>query len=166
MPDSRLDQLAAIAKSEKTIYSQIEFVDVAGLVKGEINYHDYHDSKELWWPGFMFHTYLAFGLIGFFSCVHSGAHNGAGLGNKFLANIREVSMILHVVRCFVDPQVSHVDASVDPLRDIEVIETELLLADLQTIGKRVESLEKKVRSIDRWKIGNIRTIRCTFTHDS
>jgi len=74
--------------------------------------------------------------------IIKGASGGAGLGNKFLANIKEVDVLLHVVRCFEDPQVIHVDSRIDPLHDIDVIETELLLADLQTIDKRIENLDK------------------------
>ena len=79
----------------------------------------------------------------------AGASKGEGLGNKFLAHIRETSAIAHVVRCFDDENVIHVDGSVDPLRDIEVIDTELMLADLETVQKRVQALEKKSRSGDK-----------------
>ncbi len=76
----------------------------------------------------------------------AGAHKGEGLGNKFLANIRETDMILHVVRAFEDPNVVHVDGSVDPLRDVEVIETELIMADLSTVDKRLESIQRRAAS--------------------
>ena len=79
----------------------------------------------------------------------AGASKGEGLGNKFLAHIRETSAIAHVVRCFDDENVIHVDGSVDPLRDIEVIDTELMLADLETVSKRIQALEKKSRSGDK-----------------
>jgi GTP-binding protein YchF len=104
VPDERLQVLADFSKSEKIIGIAIEFVDIAGLVKG--------------------------------------ASEGEGLGNQFLANIRETDMIAHVVRSF-SGEVTHVDGSVDPLRDVEVIETELILADLQTVDKRLERIEKK-----------------------
>lgn len=105
VPDPRLDQLVEISESKKRVPTAIEFVDIAGLVKG--------------------------------------AHKGEGLGNKFLANIRETDMILHVVRDFVNPDITHVDGSIDPVRDIEVIETELMMADLSTIDKRLEGVERK-----------------------
>lgn len=104
VPDERLKVLAEFSKSEKVIGTAIEFVDIAGLVKG--------------------------------------ASEGEGLGNKFLANIRETDMIAHVVRAF-EGEITHVDGSVDPVRDVEVIEMELILADLQTIDKRLERIEKK-----------------------
>ncbi|MAF80598.1 redox-regulated ATPase YchF [bacterium] len=97
VPDERLDKLAVISKSEKILPTTIEFVDIAGLVKG--------------------------------------AHQGEGLGNKFLSHIREVDAIVHVVRFFDDGDIQHVDDSVDPLRDVETIETELALADLATQEK-------------------------------
>ena len=78
-----------------------------------------------------------------------GAHRGEGLGNKFLHHIREVDAIVHLVRCFSDPQVSHVEGSVDPLRDIEVVETELALADLETVERRLSRVEKLAKSGDR-----------------
>ncbi len=81
-----------------------------------------------------------------------GASKGEGLGNKFLANIREVSAIVHVVRCFEDTQVIHVDGSVDPTRDIDIINTELIMADLQTVEKRLEGLHKKVKAQDKESI--------------
>lgn len=108
VPDERLTVLAQMSKSAKIIPTAIEFVDIAGLVKG--------------------------------------AHKGEGLGNKFLANIREVDMIAHVVRAFENSDVTHVDGSVDPLRDAEVIETELMMADLATVEKRLDSIERKAIS--------------------
>ena len=107
VPDERVDRLAQISKSEKKIPTAIEFVDIAGLVKG--------------------------------------AHKGEGLGNKFLANIREVDMIVHVVRVFSDPNVTHVDGSLDPARDVEVIEIELAMADLATVEKHIERLKGKAK---------------------
>jgi GTP-binding protein YchF len=114
VPDTRLDQLAQIAESAETIYTQLEFVDIAGLVKG--------------------------------------ASQGEGLGNQFLGNIREVDAIVHVVRCFEDGDITHVEGDVDPLRDIEIIETELLLADLESLEKRIPNLEKKARGQDKESI--------------
>ncbi len=108
VPDERLARLAEIAKPEQIIHATVEFVDIAGLVKG--------------------------------------ASQGEGLGNKFLANIRECDALLHVVRCFQDPNVVHVEGSVDPLRDIAIIGNELLLADLESLEKRVERLAKIARS--------------------
>ena len=100
VPDSRLDKLAVLGKSEQTIPTRITFVDIAGLVRG--------------------------------------ASKGEGLGNQFLGTIREVDAIVHVVRCFEDSDVTHVEGKIDPIADIETIETELMLADL-------ESLEKKAK---------------------
>jgi len=107
VPDSRLDRLAVLGKSEQTIPTRITFVDIAGLV--------------------------------------SGASKGEGLGNQFLATIREVDAIVHVVRCFEDSNVTHVGGKIDPVADIETIETELMLADLDSLEKRVDNLEKKAK---------------------
>ena len=111
VPDPRLEKLAAVAGSEKIIPAQLEFVDIAGLVKG--------------------------------------ASTGEGLGNKFLANIRETDAIIHVLRCFEDDDIHHVDGSVDPIRDAEVIETELMLADLESITRQVDNFAKKARTGDK-----------------
>ncbi len=111
VPDDRLEKIAKIAGSAKILPAQLEFVDIAGLVKG--------------------------------------ASQGEGLGNQFLSNIRQTDAIIHVVRCFEDDDVHHVDGSVDPLRDIETIETELMLADLESLGKQIENLKKKSRSGDK-----------------
>lgn len=111
VPDGRLDQISGIAKSAKVIPTQLEFVDIAGLVRG--------------------------------------ASKGEGLGNQFLGNIREVAAIVHVLRCFEDGNVTHVDDSVDPVRDAETVETELMLADLESLEKRVPNLEKKIRGGDK-----------------
>ena len=108
VPDNRLKVLAEMHKSKKVVPTAIEFVDIAGLVKG--------------------------------------ASKGEGLGNKFLANIREVDAIAHVVRCFEDPNVTHVDGNIDPKRDIEVIELELIYSDLQTVEKILTSAEKKAKT--------------------
>ena len=111
MPDRRLDRLAEIYQPKKVTPTTMEFVDIAGLVKG--------------------------------------AAQGEGLGNKFLANIREVGAIAHVVRCFEDPNVVHVAGRVDPKADIEVIEAELMLADLDAIEKRLFKAEKVVKTGDK-----------------
>lgn len=111
VPDDRLNKLAEMSKSKKVIPAVIEFVDIAGLVRG--------------------------------------ASEGEGLGNKFLANIREVDAIVHVVRVFQNSKITHVHNGVDPERDIEVIHTELILADLDTIRKRKDRLGKEVRSGDK-----------------
>jgi hypothetical protein len=111
VPDERLDVLARLGKSAKIIPTQLEFVDIAGLVRG--------------------------------------ASKGEGLGNQFLANIREVDAIAHVLRCFVDENVTHVEGSIDPLRDIETIDTELMLADLDSLERRVTAAEKKARGQDK-----------------
>jgi GTP-binding protein YchF len=111
VPDPRLDKLAAIASSAKIINTQLEFVDIAGLVKG--------------------------------------ASKGEGLGNQFLANIREVDAIAHVLRCFEDSDVTHVSGSVDPVRDAEIVETELMLADLDSLEKRLPNLEKRAKGGDK-----------------
>ena len=108
VPDQRLDQLTALSKSQNTIPTRMEFVDIAGLVKG--------------------------------------ASQGEGLGNKFLANIREVDAIVHVIRCFEDDDVIHVSGTVGPSRDAEVINLELGLADLAQIEKRRERLKKQMRT--------------------
>ncbi len=111
VPDARLGTLARIAKSAKVVPTSLEFVDIAGLVRG--------------------------------------ASKGEGLGNQFLANIREVDAIVHVLRCFEGTDVTHVEGSVDPLRDAETVETELMLADLESLEKRVPALQKKARGGDR-----------------
>jgi GTP-binding protein YchF len=108
VPDPRLDKIAAIAKSAKIIPTQLEFVDIAGLIRG--------------------------------------ASKGEGLGNQFLGNIREVDAIVHVLRCFVDDDITHVEGDVDPLRDAETVETELMLADLDS---RLTPLQKKAKGGDK-----------------
>ncbi|OGP13929.1 MAG: redox-regulated ATPase YchF [Deltaproteobacteria bacterium GWA2_55_10] len=109
--DERLSRLAALVKPERTVPTAVEFVDIAGIVKG--------------------------------------ASKGEGLGNQFLGNIRSVDMIAHVVRCFEDEQVVHVDGRVDPKGDIEVINTELILADLDSLDKRIERSAKLAKSGDK-----------------
>ncbi len=111
VPDDRLTRLAQIASSKQILPAQLEFVDIAGIVKG--------------------------------------ASSGEGLGNKFLSNIRETDAILHVVRCFDDEDITHVSGRVDPVSDIDVIETELLLADLESVENRIPNLEKKAKSGDK-----------------
>jgi ribosome-binding ATPase len=111
VPDPRLAALAGIAKSARIVPTSLEFVDIAGLVRG--------------------------------------ASKGEGLGNQFLAHIREVDAIVHVLRCFEDPDVTHVEGGVDPLRDAEIVETELMLADLESLERRVTGLEKRARGGDR-----------------
>lgn len=108
VPDNRLNKLAELSKSEKIIATTIDFVDIAGLVKG--------------------------------------AHKGEGLGNKFLANIREVDAICHVVRHFQSGDIVHVEGKVDPVSDFETIKLELIFADLQTIDKHIANLEKSLKS--------------------
>lgn len=111
VPDERLNVLQAIDSAAKIVPTQLEFVDIAGLVRG--------------------------------------ASKGEGLGNQFLANIREVDAIIHVVRCFDNSDVVHVEGSVNPLRDIETIETELMLADLDVMEKRIAGVAKKAQSGDK-----------------
>lgn len=119
VPDNRLDKLAEINQSVKVIPAVMEFVDIAGIVKG--------------------------------------ASEGAGLGNKFLTNIRMTDAIVHVVRCFVDDDVIHVDGTVDPLRDVEVINLELVLADLSQVEKRLEKA-KKERMPDKVEISALEKV--------
>jgi GTP-binding protein YchF len=111
VPDPRLHEIAAIAKSAQVIETQLEFVDIAGLVRG--------------------------------------ASTGEGLGNQFLGNIREVDAIVHVLRCFEGGDVTHVEGRVDPVADAETVETELMLADLESLEKRVPNLVKKAQQGDK-----------------
>ncbi|MDZ4185320.1 MAG: redox-regulated ATPase YchF [Desulfuromonadales bacterium] len=111
MRDKRLEALAEIVNPQRVLPTAMEFVDIAGLVKG--------------------------------------ASQGEGLGNQFLGHIRQVEAIAHIVRCFEDENVVHVDGTVDPLRDIEVIQTELNLSDLDTVDKRISRSEKQARSGDK-----------------
>lgn len=108
VPDERLDALAKIVNPNKIVHSVVEFVDIAGLVRG--------------------------------------ASKGEGLGNKFLSNIRETDLILQVVRCFEDENITHVEGKVEPLRDIEIIQTELILADIEQLSKKIERLGKETKS--------------------
>ena len=111
VPDPRLEEIARILSPPKVTHTTMEFVDIAGLVKG--------------------------------------ASKGEGLGNKFLGNIRDVDAIVHIVRCFDDPNVVHVHGSVDPVRDIEIVNTELILADLETIERRIEKSERLLKTGDK-----------------
>lgn len=108
VPDERLEVLGKMYNTRKITHAIVEFVDIAGLVKG--------------------------------------ASRGEGLGNKFLSHIREVDAIVHVVRCFRNPDIIHVDGSVDPIRDIDTINTELVLADLESVQKRLSRAEHLVRT--------------------
>jgi GTP-binding protein YchF len=121
VPDPRLDQLAAIVTPERILPTTVEFVDIAGIVKG--------------------------------------ASTGEGLGNKFLANIREVDAIAHVVRCFVNDDIVHVSGRIDPLADIETINTELALADLETAEKALQRAEKAAKAMDKEAIKAKEVIR-------
>ncbi|MBL0686867.1 MAG: redox-regulated ATPase YchF [Sulfurospirillum sp.] len=114
VPDYRLDELAKIVKPERILYSTVDFVDIAGLVKG--------------------------------------ASNGEGLGNKFLSNIREVEVILHLIRCFKDNNIAHVEGDIDPLRDIEIIESELIFADIQQLDKKIAKLYRTSKTDKKIKI--------------
>ncbi len=107
VPDERLKVLHEMYDSKKTVYTSIEFYDIAGLVKG--------------------------------------ASKGEGLGNKFLGHIREVAAIVHVVRCFDDPNVVHVDGKIDPLSDIEIINTELILSDMEVLERRLQKTQKNLK---------------------
>ncbi len=111
VPDPRLDKIAELTKSAKTVPTHLEFVDIAGLVRG--------------------------------------ASQGEGLGNQFLANIREVDAVVHVLRCFEDDNVTHLEGAIDPVRDAETVETELMLADMESLEKRVMPLTKKARGGDK-----------------
>lgn len=111
VPDKRLDVLTQIGGSQRSIPTSLEFVDIAGLVRG--------------------------------------ASRGEGLGNQFLANIRETDAIIHVLRCFEDDDITHVEGGVDPVRDADIIETELMLADLESLEKRQTNLQKRARGNDR-----------------
>lgn len=113
VPDHRMDVLAEMYNPEKYTPAVVEFVDIAGLVKG--------------------------------------ASKGEGLGNKFLSHIREVDAIIHVVRCFEDPDVVHVDGSVDPMRDIETINYELIFADIETVDKRIDKAAKMLKGDKKYQ---------------
>lgn len=126
MLDKRLDQLAAIVKPQRTLPTTMEFVDIAGLVKG--------------------------------------ASTGEGLGNKFLANIRETDAITHVVRCFENTDIIHVENRINPTHDIEIIETELMLADLDTLEKALQRYTKNARGGDKASLAAKAVIEKLITH--
>ncbi len=126
MPDARLDALAAIVVPEKTIPTSMEFVDIAGLVKG--------------------------------------ASTGEGLGNKFLANIRETDAIAHVVRCFEDENVIHVENKINPQDDIEVINLELIFADLESVEKQLQRVTRTARSGDKDAVADKELLEKMQTH--
>ena len=117
VPDRRLDTLARIGKSVRIVPTSLEFVDIAGLVRG--------------------------------------ASKGEGLGNQFLANIREVDAIIHVLRCFEDSDVTHVEGSIDPIRDAETVETELMLSDLDSLEKRLSNMQKRARGGDKESMAQV-----------
>jgi GTP-binding protein YchF len=121
VPDPRLDALAAIVKPQKVLPTVVEFVDIAGLVKG--------------------------------------ASRGEGLGNQFLAHIRETHAIAHLVRCFENDDVTHVEGRIDPLSDIETIETELLLADLETAQKSLDKAERNAKSNEKTAVARRNALR-------
>ena len=114
VPDERLDKLTEMYKPEKTTHAIIEFVDIAGLVKG--------------------------------------ASKGEGLGNKFLSHIRETDAIVEVVRCFENSNVVHVDGSINPIRDIETINLELIFADIETVNKRIDKAKKNLKADKKYQV--------------
>ena len=126
VPDSRLDVLSEMYHPEKYTPTSIEFVDIAGLVRG--------------------------------------AYRGEGLGNKFLSHIREVDAIVHVVRCFEDENIVHVDGSVDPVRDMETINIELIFADMDTMDKRIEKAEKNSKSGDKKLLAEVEFLKRIKSH--
>src|SRR5439155_24498569 len=111
VPDERLQVCARLAKSAKIVPTQLEFVDIAGLVRG--------------------------------------ASKGQGLGNQFLGHLREIDAIAHILRCFEDDNIVHVEGSVDPIRDAETVETELMLADLDSLERRAVAAQKRARGGER-----------------
>lgn len=111
VPDARMEKIAGVAGSAKLVPTQLEFVDIAGLVRG--------------------------------------ASKGEGLGNQFLGNIREVDAIVHVLRCFENGDITHVEGSIDPLRDAETVETELMLSDMDSLEKRMANTAKKAKTGDK-----------------
>ena len=124
VPDKRLDRLAEIVQPKRTVPAVVQFVDIAGLVKG--------------------------------------AAEGEGLGNKFLANIRETDAIVHVVRCFEDEDVTHVMGGVDPVRDREVIEFELALSDLASLEKRLDKTRRSARTGDKEAVAELPALERAF----
>lgn len=126
VPDTRLEKLTELVNPQKVIPTNVDILDIAGLIKG--------------------------------------ASKGEGLGNQFLANIREVDAILHVVRCFRDDNVIHVDGQIDPLRDRDTINTELMLKDLETIEKNIEKVVKKAKSGDKTEMKKYEVYKGLFDH--
>ncbi|MDR8392383.1 redox-regulated ATPase YchF [Aliifodinibius sp. S!AR15-10] len=126
VPDKRLDNLADIVEPKSKVPTSVEFVDIAGLVKG--------------------------------------ASEGKGKGNAFLSHIREVDLIVHVVRCFDDPNVIHVEGSIDPARDIRIIEDELIFKDLVSVEKREENLKKEAKNGDKKVIAQYETVKRLREH--
>lgn len=124
VPDARLKLISDITKSAKIIPTHLEFVDIAGLVKG--------------------------------------ASKGEGLGNQFLANIRETDAIIHVLRCFEDENVTHVEGEIEPIRDAETVETELMLADMESLEKRIIPLEKRTRGNDKEAVQQLALVQKTL----
>ncbi len=125
VPEPRLDKLAALAGSKEIIPARINFVDVAGLVRG--------------------------------------ASKGEGLGNQFLANIRDCDAVAFVARCFENDDVTHVEGRVDPITDLDIIETELMLADIDSLEKRIPSLEKRIRGGDKEGVTTLRLLKLALT---
>ena len=125
VPEPRLDALAAVIPSKEIIPSRINFVDIAGLVRG--------------------------------------ASKGEGLGNQFLANIRDCDAVAFVARCFIDDDITHVEGKVDPLADLETIEIELMLADLESLEKRVTNLEKRAKAGDKESAQTLRLVQLALT---
>ena len=126
VPDKRIDVLSKMYDTDKSTYATIEFVDIAGLVKG--------------------------------------ASKGEGLGNKFLSHIRETDAIAHIVRCFEDEQIVHVDGKIDPISDIETISLELIFSDIETINKRLERVEKLTKSGDKKAIQEKELLKQLLSH--
>ena len=125
VPEPRLEKLAEIAGSKEIIPARMNFVDIAGLVRG--------------------------------------ASKGEGLGNQFLANIRDCDAVAFVARCFIDDDITHVEGKVDPLADLETIETELMLADLESLEKRVVNLEKRAKTGDKESAQTLRLVQVALT---
>ncbi len=126
VPDKRVDDLAALYNSQKVTPAVLEFVDIAGLVKG--------------------------------------ASKGEGLGNKFLSHIREVDAITHVVRCYEDPNITHVEGRISPKDDIEIIDTELVLADLESVEKRLAKVRTSAKSGDKKYLPEIEMLEKMYNH--
>ena len=126
VPDKRIDVLSKMYETLKTTYATIEFVDIAGLVKG--------------------------------------ASKGEGLGNKFLSHIRETDAIAHIVRCFEDEQIVHVNGKIDPISDIETINLELIFSDIETVTKRIERVQKQAKSGDKKSIIELEILKNLLAH--